>query len=84
MDKRVIAIDTPEKCAVFAKNAISKGRDDLAMQASARTIELRAKPKKCPRNASLKERMHEKSKASNVVLKFKTVSDLFDQNENCA
>lgn len=42
MDERVSKIDTPEKCEIFAKNALSKGREDLANQAQLRTVELRA------------------------------------------
>lgn len=42
MDKRVLAILTPEKCEVFAKNASERGREDLAKQAIARAVELRA------------------------------------------
>lgn len=42
MDKRVKAIDTPEKCEIFARNAIAKGREDLALEATVRAVELRA------------------------------------------
>lgn len=35
-------LDTPEKCEVLAKNARERGREDLAMQARERAIQLRA------------------------------------------
>ena len=42
MDERVKKITTPEKCEIFAKNAIEKGRPDLANEAVQRAVELRA------------------------------------------
>lgn len=42
MDDKVKKIDTPEKCEVFAKNCIERGREDLAMQAKERAVQLRA------------------------------------------
>lgn len=42
MDDRVKRIDTPEKCEVFAKNCIARGRGDLAQDARARAVQLRA------------------------------------------
>ena len=42
MDDRVKNLDTPKKCEVFAKNALLKDREDLAKQAKARAIELKA------------------------------------------
>jgi hypothetical protein len=42
MDDRVKKIDTPEKCVIFAKNCIERGRDDLAQEAKERAVQLRA------------------------------------------
>lgn len=42
MDERIKKIDTPEKCGIFKKNALRKGREDLANEATLRAIELRA------------------------------------------
>ena len=42
MDERVKKIKTPEKCEIFAKNAIEKGHDDLALEAKERSIQLKA------------------------------------------
>lgn len=42
MDDRVKNLDTPEKCEIFAKNALNKDREDLAKQANERAIQLRA------------------------------------------
>ncbi len=42
MDDRVKKIDTPEKCEIFAKNCIERGREDLATQAKQRAVQLRA------------------------------------------
>lgn len=42
MDERIRNIDTPEKCEIFARNALSKGRQDLANKARLRAVELRA------------------------------------------
>lgn len=42
MDDRVRKIDTPEKCAIFAKNCIERGREDLAQEAKERAVQLRA------------------------------------------
>jgi len=42
MDERVKKLDTPEKCEIFAKNCIERGREDLATQAKQRAVQLRA------------------------------------------
>ena len=42
MDELVKKIKTPDKCLIFAKNAKEKGRDDLALQAKERAIQLKA------------------------------------------
>jgi len=42
MDERVRKIDTIKKCEIFARNAKSKGREDLAKQAIERAVQLRA------------------------------------------
>lgn len=42
MDKRIQNLDTTKKCEIFAKNALSHGRPDLALEASQRAVELRA------------------------------------------
>lgn len=42
MDERVKKIDTPKKCEIFAKNCIERGREDLAIQAKQRAVQLRA------------------------------------------
>lgn len=42
MDDRIKKINSPEKCEIFAKNAIQKGRKDLADEALLRATELRA------------------------------------------
>lgn len=42
MDDRVKKLDTPEKCAIFAKNCIERGREDLAQEAKERAVQLRA------------------------------------------
>jgi len=42
MDERVKKLDTPEKCKIFAKNCIERGREDLAIQAKQRSVQLRA------------------------------------------
>ena len=42
MDDRVKKIKTPEKCEVFAKNAIDKGHPELAQEAKIRSIQLKA------------------------------------------
>ena len=42
MDDRVKKIQTPEKCEIFAKNCIAKGRMDLANQARQRAVQLKA------------------------------------------
>ncbi|MCH8544850.1 MAG: hypothetical protein LAT61_14910 [Alcanivorax sp.] len=42
MDDRVKKLDTPEKCAIFAKNCIERGREDLAQEAKERALQLRA------------------------------------------
>lgn len=42
MDDRVRKLDTPEKCEIFAKNCIANGREDLAIEARQRAIQLRA------------------------------------------
>ena len=42
MDERVSKIDTVEKCEIFARNAKNKGREDLAKEAVARAVQIRA------------------------------------------
>ncbi len=42
MDEIVKNISTPEKCEIFAKNCIERGRPDLAAQAKERSVQLRA------------------------------------------
>ena len=42
MDDRIQGLDTPEKCEIFARNALEKGRADLALEALHRALELRA------------------------------------------
>lgn len=42
MDKLVLRIKKPELCYVFAENAIRRDREDLAMQAYRRAVDLRA------------------------------------------
>ncbi|WP_299595648.1 hypothetical protein [uncultured Microbulbifer sp.] len=42
MDDKVKKIITPEKCEIFAKNCIERGREDLALQAKERAVQLRA------------------------------------------
>ena len=42
MDPRVTKLRTPEDCEVFARNCLAKGRPDLAKQARARLVDLRA------------------------------------------
>jgi hypothetical protein len=42
MDDRVKKLDTPEKCVIFAKNCIEHDREDLAQEAKARAVQLRA------------------------------------------
>lgn len=42
MDKRIENLNTPEKCAIFARNAIERDRPDLAEQAIKHAVELRA------------------------------------------
>lgn len=42
MDPKIQRIDTPEKCEIFAKNCSERGREDLAMQAEKRAVQLRA------------------------------------------
>ena len=42
MDARVARLSTPKECEVFAKNARSRGREDLADEAIHRAIELNA------------------------------------------
>lgn len=41
MDKRVVALKTPEDCARFIKNALAGGRTDLAQEARQRAVLLR-------------------------------------------
>lgn len=43
MDERVAKLKTPEHCEIFARNAIERGRPDLADQARRKGVELRAK-----------------------------------------
>ena len=42
MDERVKNIRTPEKCEIFAKNCIDRGRHDLAAEARQRAVQLKA------------------------------------------
>lgn len=42
MDKLVLRIKKPELCYVFAENALRREREDLAMQAYRRAVDLRA------------------------------------------
>lgn len=42
MDGRVKKLDSPEKCQIFAKNCVERGRDDLAQDARERAVQLRA------------------------------------------
>jgi len=42
MDDKVKKLNTPEKCEIFAKNCLERGRKDLALQAKARAVQLRA------------------------------------------
>jgi len=42
MDKRVAKLKTPKECAVFAKNAVERGHQDLALAARKRAVQLRA------------------------------------------
>ncbi len=42
MDDRIKKINTPEKCEAFIKNCVTHEREDLAIQARQRAIQLRA------------------------------------------
>jgi hypothetical protein len=42
MDKRVLALRTPDQCMGFVKNAIRLGHPNLAQEARQRAVELRA------------------------------------------
>jgi hypothetical protein len=42
MDEMVLRIEKPELCYVFAKNATRRGREELALQAYRRAVDLRA------------------------------------------
>jgi hypothetical protein len=42
MDPRVASLQTPKDCEAFARNAIARDRDDLAIEAGQREVELRA------------------------------------------
>jgi hypothetical protein len=42
MDDKIKKIETPEKCEIFAKNCIERGREDLAQEAKERAVQLRA------------------------------------------
>ena len=42
MDDRIKKIDTPEKCEIFAKNCVERGREDLAQEAKESAVQLRA------------------------------------------
>ncbi|MFK5912756.1 MAG: hypothetical protein QM484_00150 [Woeseiaceae bacterium] len=42
MDEKVKKITTPEKCEIFAKNCIERGRPDLAAEAKERAVQLKA------------------------------------------
>jgi len=51
MDDRVKKLDSPEKCAIFAKNCIEHGREDLAQEAKERAVQLRAEAHGAKTNA---------------------------------
>jgi hypothetical protein len=42
MDERVKRLDTPKKCEIFARNARKRAREDLALEANQRAVQLRA------------------------------------------
>ena len=42
MDERVLRINDPDKCYVFARNATRQGHPELALQAYRRAVDLRA------------------------------------------
>ncbi len=42
MDERVKKLDTARKCEIFAKNATTHSRPDLALEARQRAVEIRA------------------------------------------
>ena len=42
MDERIKKLDTTRKCEIFAKNATTHGRPDLALEARQRAVEIRA------------------------------------------
>lgn len=42
MDERVAKLKTPDECAVFEKNALERGRPDLATEARRKALELKA------------------------------------------
>jgi len=42
MDERVLRLKTPEDCERFAKNAIERGRPDLAQEAKEKSVQLKA------------------------------------------
>ena len=42
MDDRIKRLDTPEKCEIFARNALERERPDLALEALRRAVEIRA------------------------------------------
>ena len=42
MDERILKIPTPERCEIFAENALAKNRPELALEARQRAIQLRA------------------------------------------
>lgn len=41
-EDRIRLLDTTEKCAIFARNAAERGREDLAKKANQRALEIRA------------------------------------------
>jgi hypothetical protein len=45
MDNKVLKIKTVEKCEIFAKNCLERGRGDLADQARERAIEIKSEEK---------------------------------------
>jgi len=42
MDERVKKLQSPDKCEIFARNCLERGRPDLAAQARERAVQLRA------------------------------------------
>lgn len=42
IDERVQKLNSPDKCEIFARNCLERGRPDLAAQARERAVQLRA------------------------------------------